>query len=95
MGKGKKNPKCLGKEIQNLRYLSLVFKYRRRVNFGLFSKLKLFKVEIATIIHVCEVEVESNFMTTFFFFFNWTMIFYNNLLNKIHSVGWLPHSCTD
>lgn len=60
--------KCFGKEIQILRYLSLVFKYGRRIKFSLFSKLKLFKVEIATIIHICEVKVESNFMTTFFFF---------------------------
>lgn len=48
-------------------YLSLVFKNARGVKFGLFSKLELYKVEIATHMHVHEVEVESNFMTTFGF----------------------------
>lgn len=35
------------------------------MKFGLFSKLDLYKVEIATILYVNEVE--SNFITTFGF----------------------------
>jgi len=58
---------CFGKEPQNFIYLNHVFKSGGRVKFGLFSKLELYKVEIAIILHVHEVEAESNFMTPFGF----------------------------